>query len=556
MILRPYQQRALDAIFDFWNRGGGSPLVDLATGTGKSLVIAALNRTLVEDYGARVLNLVHVRELVAQNTTELLHAWPAAPVGINSAGLGRRDRRAQILFASIQSVARETAETLGERHVIIIDEAHLIPRSGSGQYLTLIGKLREAVPDLRIVGLTATPFRLDSGRLDAGPDALFSETVFTYSIAEGVDDKFLSPLVSRGTGTVVDIASVPRRGGEFVAGALEAATNVDAITQAACDEIIERGADRKSWLIFCAGVANSLAVRDAMRARGISCETVTGETPKAERDATFKAFKAGRIRALTGCQVFTTGFNAPGVDLIAMLRATLSTSLYVQMLGRGTRLADGKSDCLVLDFVGNVRRHGPVDAVSVTKGPSGSGDGKVTVDSLQAKACPDCEALVSTRVYTCPYCGHEWERPQEPKHAAKADREAAVMSREIVDRWLNVRDAHARTHTKNERVSLRIDYDVGASVYSEWVTLEHDGFAAAKAAKWWRTIIGTDVPETCIRATGAFVQDAAILAIMVAREDKYWRVIAWRVLRKDGRVVEIDAKFNVRSAALQIARAS
>lgn len=556
MILRPYQIECVDAIMSHLDNDDGNPLAEMATGTGKSLVIAALTKRLVEECSARVLMLVHVRELVAQNTAELLRAWPAAPVGINSAGLGRRDRRSQILFASIQSVAREDAYSLGERHVILVDEAHLLPRSGDGQYRTLIGKLRAAFPDLRIIGFTATGYRLDSGRLDQGDDALFDKTVYTYDIAQGVEDGFLAPLVSRATGQVIDVSSVTRRGGEFVTGSLEAAANKDPITQAACSEIIERGADRRSWLIFCTGVVHAEAVRDVMRARGVSCETVTGETPKADRDSIFAAFKAGRIRALAGCQVFTTGFNAPSVDLIAMLRPTLSTSLYVQMLGRGTRLAGGKSDCLVLDFAGNVIRHGPVDAVNVRSNRPGASDGKVTVDSVQAKACPTCEALVSTRVYTCPYCGHEWPKPQEPKHSAQADREAAVMSREVVARWLNVRDAHARTHVKDERVSLRIDYEIGASVYSEWVTLEHDGFAGAKGAKWWRTIIGTDVPETCIRATGAFVQEARILSIMVARDGKYWRVTNWRVMRADGRVVEIDSKFNVRPSPLEIARAS
>jgi DNA repair protein RadD len=555
MKLRPYQQAAVDAVFDFWDRGGGNPLIDLATGTGKSLVIAALTKRLVEECGARALMLTHVRELVSQNVAELLRAWPAAPVGINSAGLGRRDRRAQILFASIQSVARETAETLGERHVILVDEAHLIPRAGAGQYLTLIGKLREAVPDLRVIGLTATPYRLDSGRLDKGDGAMFDEVVYTYNIAQGVADGFLAPLSSRATGSVVDISKVPRRGGELVSGAqLESA--VSSITQAACDEIVARGSDRRSWLIFCDSVANAEVVRDLMRARGVTCETVTGETPKAQRDSIFAAFKAGRIRALSGCQVFTTGFNAPGVDLIAMLRPTLSTSLYVQMLGRGTRLADGKSDCLVLDFAGNIMRHGPVDAVTVKGGPSSGGDGKVAVDSVLAKACPTCETLVSTRVYTCPYCGHEWEKPQEPKHAAQADRDAAVMSREIVNRWLPVRSAHARTHVKGERVSLRIDYEVGMKVYSEWVTLEHDGRAGTWAQKWWRVIMAEQAPQWVSEAVDAFKSDR-IIAIQIARDGEYWRVVAWRVKRPDGRIVEIDSKLNTRPAALQeIARAS
>lgn len=553
MQLRAYQQEAIDAVFKYWREGGGNPLIDMATGTGKSLVIAALTRRLIEEWpDMRALMLVHVRELVAQNTQALLRAWPAAPVGINSAGLGRRDKRSQILFASIQSVAREDAYSLGERHLILVDEAHLIPRAGNGQYLTLIARMRERVPDLRVVGFTATPYRLDSGRLDSGEGALFDDVVFTYDIARGVDEGFLSPLVSRATGQIIDVSNVARRGGEFVAGALEQAANKDAITQAACDEIVSRGAERRAWIAFCAGVAHAEAVRDALRQRGISCETVTGETPKGERDSIIRAFKAGQIRCLTNANVLTTGFDAPSVDMIAMLRPTLSTSLYVQMLGRGTRLADGKESCLVLDFAQNVRRHGPVDAVNVRGGKAGSGDGKVTVESVRAKACPKCETLVALRVYECPDCGHEWEKPK-PAIESTADRESAVMSRELKDRWLQVSNAYAEVHVgSSSKPTMRVEFFVGASVYKEWVCLEHTGFAGAKARSWWRAIVGSPPPSTNAEGVARFKGETRVLAIQIERDGKYWRVTAWRVKRPDGRVVEIDSKFNVRPAALQL----
>jgi DNA repair protein RadD len=556
MILRPYQQEAIDAVFDYWANDGGNPLIDMATGTGKSLVIAALTRRLIEQWpDLRVLMLVHVRELVAQNTQALLRAWPDAPVGINSAGLGRRDRRSQILFASIQSVAREDGFSLGERHLVLVDEAHLIPRAGNGQYLTLIGKLRERVPDLRVVGFTATPYRLDSGRLNEGEDALFDDVVFTYDIGRGVDEGFLSPLTARATGQVIDVSSVARRGGEFVAGALEAAANQDAITQAACDEICARGQDRRSWLAFCSGVAHAESVRDALRHRGVIAETVTGETPKAERDRIIQSFKAGHIRCLTNANVLTTGFDAPSVDLIAMLRPTLSTSLYVQMLGRGTRLAEGKQNCLVLDFAQNVKRHGPVDAVSVRGGKSGDGEGKVPVESVRAKVCPVCESLVGLAVYECTDCGHQWEKPK-PQIEAKADRESAVMSRELVDRWLNVDSVSARVHKKEGSPdSLRVDYVVGATVYSEWICVGGKGKARAAARLWFMKVIGVGPAPTCASLSlrcinsGNFL--SKILAIQVARDGAYWRVCAWKRLKDDFRTIEIDSTFNVRDGPPQ-----
>ena len=554
--LRGYQDEALSSLMNYWNEGGGNPLVDLATGTGKSVVIATLARRLIEAYPTmRVLMLVHVRELVEQNAKAILRAWPTAPLGINSAGLGRRDKRSQILCASIQSVANEDASTLGERHLVIVDEAHLIPKSGNGMYRKLLSKLREAVPDLRVVGFTATPYRLDSGRLDDGDDALFDDVVFTYGIAQGVDDGFLSPLVSRATGQVIDVSNVQRRGGEFVAGALEAAANQDAITQAACSEIIAKGSERNSWLVFCAGVAHALAVRDAMRQRGIQAECVTGETPKGDRDRIIAAFRDGRLRCLTNANVLTTGFDAPCLDLIAMLRPTLSTSLYVQMLGRGTRLHPGKESCLVLDFAENVRRFGPVDAVEVRGTKGGSGEGKVTVETVRAKACPHCETLVSVRVYTFTHCGHEWPKPADPKHNARADSDVAVMSREMKDRWLPVQSVTAYPHRKeNSPTSMRVEYQSGFQIYKEWVTIEHPGFAGAKASKWWRTIIGTDAPKTVAEGLTRIAQEQAIKAVTIQRDGKYWRVSGYRVRRPDGRMIDIGADMKVAPAPLQIVK--
>lgn len=212
LALRPYQQEAIDAVFAYWQAGGGNPLVDLATGLGKSVVIAKLTRDLIEAYpGLNVLMLVHVKELVEQNFQQMLRLWPQAPIGVNSAGLGRRDRKAQILFASIQSVFREDAFSLNQPDLVVVDEAHLIPSKGAGMYRQLLHKLRQVKPDMRVVGFTATPYRTDSGRLDGGDEAMFDETVYSYGIGPGIRDGWLSPLMSKASLTEIDVSSVAKR---------------------------------------------------------------------------------------------------------------------------------------------------------------------------------------------------------------------------------------------------------------------------------------------------------------------------------------------------------
>lgn len=552
--LRPYQRAAIDAVHAYWDRGGGNPLVDLATGTGKSVVLAQLVRDVVEAYDARVLVLTHVKELVEQDLRATLRLWPQCPAGINSAGLGRRDLRSQVLFGSIQSVFKQDGYSLGPRHLVVIDEAHLVPRSGDGMYLTLINKLREVVPDLRVVGLTATPYRLDSGRLDEGDGRLFDDIVYSYGIGDGVSDGFLSPLTSKnGLSGIIDVRGVAKLGGEFKAGALEAAANKDVLVRAAVADMIERGADRRGWIVFCSGVDHCETVRAELATNGVSVASVTGETPKDERDRAIRQFKAGELRALTSVGVLTTGFDAPHVDLIAMLRPTLSTGLYVQMLGRGTRLAAGKSDCLVLDYSGNVRRHGPVDAIEILgqSGAPGKSE-KTEVDTVRAKECPQCQALVALRTMECMDCGYAW--PVEPKHEAKADEEAAVMVREVEERWLTVDGISARPHVSaSGNLSLRVDYFVGLKSYPEWLALGQFGFAGEKAGLWWKRMTGMSAEGVDVDGADRLIRegDAAIdcSAIRIKRDGKYWRVV--ERLRSDGYAV--DEKLKLRAVDRRVA---
>lgn len=525
---RPYQQDAIDAIFNYWAHGGGNPLAELATGLGKSVIIAKLTKDVLDQFpDMRVLVLVHVRELVEQNFRALMRLWPDARAGIYSAGLGRRDAHHRITFASIQSVYRKVAE-LGPRDLILIDEAHLVPAKAEGMYRTLIEDLRELRPDMRIAGFTATPFRLDSGRLDTGDDRLFDRIVYDYGIGDGIRDGWLSPLISKASATEIDVSAVARRGGEFIPGALEAAADKDGITKAAAAEVAAYGADRRSWLLFCSGVKHAFHVRDALRDLGIRAETVTGDTPAGERARIVRDFKAGYIRALTNAQVLTTGFDAPQVDLVSFLRPTLSTGLYLQMVGRGVRKAEGKENCLVLDFAGNVRRHGPVDAVEPTDRRKGAGvaeDVKVTIDTVRAKECPGCKSLVSVGVFECWVCGHQWPPPPS-KHQAHAD-DIPILSTERpkkpevlpVVRW------EARRHEKEGAPdSLCVTYFAGLNTYREWLCFEHGGPIRQRAHVWWQRHRGGRPPATVTEALDRFDSLVMPAGITVEREGKWWRV--------------------------------
>jgi DNA repair protein RadD len=401
--LRLYQRQALDALDAYWAAGGGNPLISLATATGKSLLIAWLIRDVLQRFpDLRILALTHVHELIEQNLEHLIALWPDAPFGINCAALNRRDYGHRIIFASIQSVFRNPP-VLGPRDLVLIDECHLVPHAGDGMYRTTLGTLRETVPDLRVCGFSATCFRLDSGRLDEGEGKIFDDVVYDYDIAQGIRDGWLAPLASKATQTRIDVSNVGRRGGDFIESELQDAADTEAIVNGACNEIVKLGAGRRSWLVFCTGISHAEHVRDALRARGVTTEAVFGETPTDEREHILRAFKAGHITALVNVGVLTTGFNAPGIDMLVMLRPTLSTGLYVQMIGRGSRKAPGKVDCLIADFAQNVYRHGPVDRVSIDNIQS-KADAAVRPDTVRARVCPQCQEINSLNAAACACC--------------------------------------------------------------------------------------------------------------------------------------------------------
>lgn len=525
MIPRDYQTEAVDALYAYWRDGkGASPLVVAPTGSGKSLILALFMQRAVEDFpGTRILQVTHVKELIAQNHQTLLRLWPGAPAGIYSAGLGKRQARAKLLFAGVQSIHRKAKE-IGHVDLLGVDEAHLLPRATNTQYGRLIEGLREINPAMKIFGLTATPYRLDSGMLHRGDGAIFDGIAYDIPVAMLVKRGFLAPLISKRPSSAFDTRGLHTRAGDFIEREMMDRFGTDEATRAAVTEIVTLGANRRSWIAFCISVQHALQVRDEIRNLGIAAETVTGETPAMERDRLLRDYKAGRIRCLTSVGVLTTGFDAPATDLIAMLRPTQSTGLYVQMAGRGMRIADGKSECLVLDFAGNVSRHGPIDGIAMPEDKRKSDE----PGEAPTKVCPQCEEVLWIAARECPGCGHIFPEP-EPKIDKTASTEA-IMNLTAPTVWEPVRDIEYRRHRKTGSPdSLRVDYLVGLRVVSEWVCLEHSGFARQKAVRWWQEWAGTPPPNTVEDALARVDELRRPSEAVLERDGKYHRIKRLRV---------------------------
>lgn len=479
MNLRPYQQRAIDQLYDWFRAGNtGNPCLVLPTGAGKSHIVAALCEDALTQWPeTRVLMLTHVKELIEQNAAKLRAHWPGAPMGIYSASVGRKELGEPITFAGIQSIRKRAAE-LGHVDLVIIDEAHLVSHKDEGGYRTFIADLERVNPALRVVGLTATPYRLGHGLITDG-DALFDDLIEPVSIEDLVHLGYLSRLRSKVTGARLNTEGVHTRGGEFVEAELQRAVNTRDQNERVVREVIELAGDRRSWLFFCAGVEHAEAVCDVLRAEGVEAACVTGATPKGERERIISEFKAGKLQALTNANVLTTGFDHPGVDLIAMLRPTMSPGLYVQMAGRGLRVAPGKADCLVLDFAGVVERHGPITAVE-PPGRRREGNGEAPV-----KVCDQCAELVHPTVRVCPSCGFEFPAP-EPKKLELRDVDIMGPPPGSLVHELRVTEWEWRRHVgrSSGKESLRVRYYGGLTEsVDEYLTLAHDGYPGDKARR-------------------------------------------------------------------------
>lgn len=497
ITLRPYQEEVKTAVYGHLRTRDDNPCAVVPTAGGKTPIMASICQDAVEQWNGRVLVLAHVKELLEQTADKLRVVCPEVDFGIYSAGLKRRDTQHSVIVAGIQSVYKRACE-LDAFDLVMVDEAHLIPLDGDGMYRQFLADAKIVNPNLRVVGFTGTPFRLKTGSI-CTPDGILNHVCYEVGVRELIRDGYLCPLITKAGRVKADTAALHIRGGEFVADEVESLMDQETLVRSACAEIVEYTGGRNACLIFASGVQHGQHIVDMLqRDHGIECGFVCGETPTPQRDATLGRFKVGALKYLCNVNVLTTGFDAPHIDCVALVRPTMSPGLYYQMVGRGFRLHPSKEKCLVLDFGGNVLRHGPVDAVKCNATDRGSGQ-------APAKECPECQAVIAAGCARCPQCDYVFPPPERTLHAAKAS-EAGILSGQVTTTSYSVEDVLYGAHTKrgvseDGPRSLRVDYRVGWHEYkSEWICLEHDGYARQKAVAWWRQRSPDPVPDSVERA--------------------------------------------------------
>lgn len=480
--LRDYQRKALDELYEWFNYNEGNPCVEAPTGAGKSVLIAKFcEENIQANPNIRIVIVTHVKELVQQDHDAVLRAWPEAPIGIWSAGIGRKEIE-QITVCGIQSIYKH-ADLLGKVDVVIVDEAHLIPVSGTGMYLTFINALKETNPDMTVIGFTATPYRLKHGMITDEP-AIFKEPIVqTIDIKTMQDRGYLAMLRSKSTCEKLTTKGVKIQGGDFVEKDLQRVIDNDGTSRSVVKETLVKAADRNHIIFFCCGIEHAEHIRDLLREEGETAETISANTPIKERDQIISDFKSGKIRFLTNTAVLTTGFDYPDIDCIVMMRPTLSPGLYVQIAGRGLRLKSNSGDCLVLDYAGNVSRHGPITDVLP---PNRAGKRKGVAPS---KICPECDEIVAVQTMVCPTCGHVWERKEHEEDYHLHDDDISGRSAPSIDvgwwRWTRAKSRAGEDMVKVTYAKSMISrFEV-----NEYFLLWRDDYVGVKAQKLFMFLV-------------------------------------------------------------------
>lgn len=581
MKLRHYQQDGIDSFINYFMNGGtGHPLMCFPTGTGKSVILAGCIREVLNRWaGTRILALVHVKELVGQNFKKFTQLCPDVHGGIYSAGLGEKQTEGTVIFGGVASVVKKMDDLMatGPFHLVFVDEAHMISPNDQTMYQKIIDAIKAKNPSVRVIGLTATPWRPGLGRID-DEGGLFTETICDWTSMEKfnqlITEGFLCPLIPFNTKLVLNVDGVATRGGDFVEKDLQDAIDRDHITRAALEECLQFKDTRKSWLIFGAGVDHCLHIAEMLNEMGVSARAVwssrkvkvigpdglpeidlksgkikyqTISCPDSERDEAIAEFKAGGFQAIVSNGILTTGFDHPPVDMVVMLRPTKSVTLWIQMLGRGTRPYDpmlvdpteininffnyAKLNTLVLDFARNTKRLGCINDPYIPN-KKGKGGGTAPI-----KECPKCMNSIPASSRVCPgvhaisneACNYEF--PVITAIENKASEEELIKGNiPEVELFRVEHISYEKYRNPAKGTSLKIAYSCGRKTIHEYVCIEYTGGARHVAEKWMReNLVGGFAASKAIVSVNQLLNDLTQIKtpthIRVITNERYPRIV-------------------------------
>ena len=473
---RWYQEESVGALWDAVTFSPDkNPVIAIPTGGGKTVIMGMFIKKYLETYpDNRVIVLSHTRDILEQDHAALQNFFPDREIGLYSAGLNSKTLK-QITVAGIQSIYKKK-DLVKWTNLYLVDECHTINHKAEGMYRTLLDDTKAIV-----TGMSATCYRTGHGLIYEGKSTLFDSLAYDLTSVDNfnrlVDEGYLTKLIAVSPEMKMNVDGVRKQGGDYNQKQLSKKFDKETITNKAVKETIKYGKNYSKWLIFAIDINHADHICDTLRSLDISADVLHSRMSRAREEVT-KDFKDGELRALVSVGMVTTGFDAPNIDLLVLLRPTLSATLHVQMVGRGLRIAPNKSHCLVLDFAGNTARLGPINDVKIPN-KKGKGNGEVPT-----KTCPNCSTIMYASARACSTCGHEFEF--ESKLTTKAsEKEIVAKSKEPEKQWRDVQRVSYQIHNKKgSPSSLLVNYHCGLNIFKEWVCLNHKGYAKRKADHW------------------------------------------------------------------------
>lgn len=547
LIPRSYQRQTVKKIFSWQGSQGsnpGNPLICWPTGTGKAFGISMYITQMMGLHPfARLIITCPTEELVEQNYAELKEFWPSAPAGIYCSSLNRFDTQYPITFATIDSLDG-AVDKFGKIDVMIPDECHRIGPKEASRYQRVYSHFKRKNKYFFMVGWTATDYRMGQGKL-TDPGGLFTEVIYDATTLEAFnwffDEGFLVPPIAAPTSTHVSTEKLSMLGGDFKDKDLQAEFERDKLSgkiYMALKESVEvaRAEDRHSWIAFVPGKQACEDLTEMLDSLGVRATYIHSGLPRKERRERLKQYKKGLYECMVNNGILTTGFNHKPLDFMIMLRKTASASLWVQMLGRGTRpnyaegfdistkegriqaiIASGKRNFRVMDFVGNTERLGPINDPVKPKQP-GEKKGK----DAPIKICPmedddegtkkdvngnlGCGAYNHPSAKICFFCPYEFPIASSVEEKASTaalvapnkKAEGPVVESFYIDKVLY------KANFRTTKPTLVVTYHCGKKKYDKYVCLEHEGPAKNYAKRWWREMASggaeAPVPESIVKA--------------------------------------------------------
>lgn len=514
LTLRPYQIKAQDATIDFVHKQNGNGIISAECSAGKSLLIANTAEHLLS-CKQRVVVLADRAKLIKQN-----HDKFAAPenVGIVSAGLGESDYRAPIVIGGIQTIYNKAAR-LGNVDWFLIDECEAVGNNFASD--SRYHQLLRCYPSARLLGYTATPYTLSEGGISWG------RIIHEITYQQLLDAGYCTPLTNK-IGAEPDLSGVEHSGREFNLQSLgnymrQSELVLDSANKTA---LYIRRAARKKTLGFCVDVEHAYAMAMALQQYGLVVDVVHGGMDEPTKAIHYDWFENGDTEILLNVELLTKGADFPCIDCIVNYRPTESMRLWFQMIGRGIRLYTGKSECLLLDFTGNLKKFGTLGNPLYKY----FGAEKKKIGKAQ-KVCPACEESINIGLTQCPACDYVFlkaEVEKELKHEAEADIRSDMTKPHSAERYYTVGHieySHHRSAKGND--SFRVQYHAGRFSCSQFIPFGRTEFWAQKRCREFMKGRSDMLPETIEEALvlcKGWRVPKIIKVVPQKGNEKYWEV--------------------------------